>query len=461
MGEGRVQAWVVGSGGDDGRGRGARGGAGATTYRWSSTPTRSSTSTPRSTRPALLTPHAGELAAMLGVERAEVEARPAGASPAAPRAEYAATVLLKGHHTLVAAPGRPGAGHHDRHAVARRRRRRRRARRALRCAARGRPHAVRRRRRSAPGCTAPPRPTPPAGGPTRPTRAVAAVIAALRSSATLAVGAIVTIPAAPGTAGTGMGGWRHERRRSVDPRSWSTWPRSGATSGILRDLVAPDGSDVMVGGQGRRLRARDGRVGRRRPRRPARPGSASPPSRRRSRLREAGDTGRLLCWLTVPGDDWAAAIERDVDVTAYSVAELDEIRAAGRRGTPARRPAQDRHRPLPRRLDRRPLARRCWPRPAPARPTASGGSPASGRTSRAATSPSTPPTTPRSARSATRSPAPSAAGLRPEVRHLANSGRRDPAPVAAGSTWCAAGIAAYGLDPAPGVTPRPRPASRR
>jgi alanine racemase len=48
-------------------------------------------------------------------------------------------------------------------------------------------------------------------------------------------------------------------------------------------------------------------------------------------LRDAGDTGRLLCWLTVPGDDWAAAIDRDVDVTAYSVAQLDAIAATGRR----------------------------------------------------------------------------------------------------------------------------------
>ena len=47
-------------------------------------------------------------------------------------------------------------------------------------------------------------------------------------------------------------------------------------------------------------------------------------------LREDGDTGRLLCWLTVPGDDWAAAIDADVDVTAYSVAELDAIAATGR-----------------------------------------------------------------------------------------------------------------------------------
>jgi alanine racemase len=46
-------------------------------------------------------------------------------------------------------------------------------------------------------------------------------------------------------------------------------------------------------------------------------------------LRESGDTGRALCWLTVPGDDWAAAIERDVDVTVYSEAALEEVLATG------------------------------------------------------------------------------------------------------------------------------------
>jgi hydroxyethylthiazole kinase-like uncharacterized protein yjeF len=54
-------------------------------------------------QPLLLTPHAGELAAMLGVERAEVEADQLGFARRA-AAEYAATVLLKGHHTLVAEP---------------------------------------------------------------------------------------------------------------------------------------------------------------------------------------------------------------------------------------------------------------------------------------------------------------------------------------------------------------------
>ena len=71
-------------------------------------------------------------------------------------------------------------------------------------------------------------------------------------------------------------------------------------------------------------------------------------------LRAAGDTGRVLCWLTVPGEDCGAAIEQDIDVTAYSVAELDEI--AADRGRPARGPAQGRHRSVPRRRPARAVA---------------------------------------------------------------------------------------------------------
>ena len=48
-------------------------------------------------------------------------------------------------------------------------------------------------------------------------------------------------------------------------------------------------------------------------------------------LRRAGDTGPLLCWLGVPGEDFAAAITADVDVTAYTTAEVTEIAAAARR----------------------------------------------------------------------------------------------------------------------------------
>ena len=47
-------------------------------------------------------------------------------------------------------------------------------------------------------------------------------------------------------------------------------------------------------------------------------------------LRRAGDTGPLLSWLAVPGEDYAGAIEAGVDLTAYSVAEVDEIAAAAR-----------------------------------------------------------------------------------------------------------------------------------
>lgn len=100
--EGRVQAWVVGSGGDDqaqaaleksladdvpvvvdadglrhlGRDHGAD---------------------------LVLTPHAGELAAMLGVDRSQVEARQLAHARRAAE-EYDAVVLLKGRHSLTVAP---------------------------------------------------------------------------------------------------------------------------------------------------------------------------------------------------------------------------------------------------------------------------------------------------------------------------------------------------------------------
>jgi alanine racemase len=54
-------------------------------------------------------------------------------------------------------------------------------------------------------------------------------------------------------------------------------------------------------------------------------------------LRRAGDTGRILCWLAVPGEDYRPVIGEDVDVSAYSVAQLAEIAAAARDvGRPAR-----------------------------------------------------------------------------------------------------------------------------
>ncbi|MCZ0203969.1 NAD(P)H-hydrate dehydratase [Streptomyces sp. UMAF16] len=56
------------------------------------------------TAPTLMTPHAGEAAALLGVRREEVEAARLGAVREL-AARYRATVLLKGSTTLVAGPG--------------------------------------------------------------------------------------------------------------------------------------------------------------------------------------------------------------------------------------------------------------------------------------------------------------------------------------------------------------------
>ena len=41
-------------------------------------------------------------------------------------------------------------------------------------------------------------------------------------------------------------------------------------------------------------------------------------------LRAAGDTGRILSWLAVPGEDYAPAVAAGIDVTAYTVAEVAE-----------------------------------------------------------------------------------------------------------------------------------------
>lgn len=52
-------------------------------------------------------------------------------------------------------------------------------------------------------------------------------------------------------------------------------------------------------------------------------------------LRAAGDQGRLMCWLAVPGESYDDVLALDVDVAAYSVEQLREIEAAVR-GRPAR-----------------------------------------------------------------------------------------------------------------------------
>ncbi|UAL30936.1 NAD(P)H-hydrate dehydratase [Nocardioides rotundus] len=101
-GVGRVQAWVVGSGGGADAERALRESAGDDVPL-----VIDADALAHAGRPvggiAVLTPHAGELARMLGVEREEVEARQLASARRAAQ-EYDAVVLLKGPRTLIARP---------------------------------------------------------------------------------------------------------------------------------------------------------------------------------------------------------------------------------------------------------------------------------------------------------------------------------------------------------------------
>jgi hydroxyethylthiazole kinase-like uncharacterized protein yjeF len=105
LGRGRVQAWVVGpGGGENAREQLAMALAvGVPTVidadALASLPSRLQL-------PAILTPHAGELAALLAVDRSDVEADPVGSATRASE-RWGCTVLLKGPRTVIATPGRP------------------------------------------------------------------------------------------------------------------------------------------------------------------------------------------------------------------------------------------------------------------------------------------------------------------------------------------------------------------
>ncbi|MCR6032414.1 NAD(P)H-hydrate dehydratase [Nocardioides sp. zg-579] len=103
VGAGRVQAWVVGSGG------GEHAGEALAAALADEVPTVVDADALRHLRPShgrpdlVLTPHAGELAAMLGRERTEIEADPLGWARRAAE-EHAAVVVLKGRRTVTARP---------------------------------------------------------------------------------------------------------------------------------------------------------------------------------------------------------------------------------------------------------------------------------------------------------------------------------------------------------------------
>lgn len=100
VGDGRVQAWVVGSGTDaDAQAHLHEAGGVPVVIDADALAVLPGAAPPD----AVLTPHAGELAAMLGIARDDVEDRPFRHVRAAAEA-FDATVLLKGRRTLIARP---------------------------------------------------------------------------------------------------------------------------------------------------------------------------------------------------------------------------------------------------------------------------------------------------------------------------------------------------------------------
>jgi alanine racemase len=173
-------------------------------------------------------------------------------------------------------------------------------------------------------------------------------------------------------------------------------------------------------------------------------------------LRAAGDTGPLLCWLTTPGADYAAAIEAGVDVTVYSEAELAELLdAAG--GRPARVQIK-----VDTGLSRGGAPRAAWPDlfRAAADAEAAGDMKVTGIWSHFACSdaPEHPANDAQQTAYVEALGLAASAGLEPEVRHLANSAAAILRP-SSRFDLVRCGIAVYGCDPAPGSTDLPlRPA---
>jgi alanine racemase len=219
--------------------------------------------------------------------------------------------------------------------------------------------------------------------------------------------------------------------------------------GILRELVATNGSDVMVVvkadgyGHGMVEAARAAR-------RAGAPWLGVATIAEAIRLRDAGDSGRVLCWLTVPGDDWAAAVDRGVDVTAYTVAELAEIRTAVTT-TPARVQLK-----IDTGLSRGGASPDDWPELLAAARSgeADGVWTVTGIWSHfaCADEPDHPANAAQEQAFHDALAAAEQAGLRPEVRHLANSAGAILRP-SSRFDLVRCGIASYGLDPAPGHSP--------
>lgn len=163
-------------------------------------------------------------------------------------------------------------------------------------------------------------------------------------------------------------------------------------------------------------------------------------------LRANGDEGRLLCWLTLPDADWAAAIDAGIDVTAYTVAELDAIAATGR---PARVQLK-----VDTGLSRGGAPLDTWPAVVERAEAGErdGSWKVTGIWSHFAASDEPDHPANDAQEQAFRRALETAEGLTPEVRHLANSAAGLLRP-SSHFDLVRFGLASYGLDPAPGHTP--------
>jgi alanine racemase len=170
-------------------------------------------------------------------------------------------------------------------------------------------------------------------------------------------------------------------------------------------------------------------------------------------LRDAGDTGRILCWLGVPGEDYAAAVAADVDVTVYTDAELAEVVKAVKAAddVPARVQIK-----VDTGLSRGGAARATWHDlfAVAADHQREGTIWVTGVWSHFACSdePDHPANDAQEAAYEHALALATSAGLEPEVRHLANSAAAILRP-SARYDLVRCGLASYGLDPAPGHTP--------
>lgn len=166
-------------------------------------------------------------------------------------------------------------------------------------------------------------------------------------------------------------------------------------------------------------------------------------------LRAAGDTGPILCWLGVPGEDYSAAVAAEVDVTAYTLAELEEIEAAGTQDRPARLQLK-----VDTGLSRGGATLREWAAlaEAAAKAEAAGTVRVTGIWSHfaCADQPGHPANDLQEDRFREALEEAAAAGLRPEVVHLANSAAALTRP-SARFDLVRCGIAGYGLMPGPEV----------